>query len=242
MAAKSKKFKKSPAIEKNYARQLRGVAREVGRIVEGLATGTIESAQRVQQALNRYAEIITPWAQATAARTAAELNRQDKRTWSRNAQEMGVSMKKELADAPVGAELRRFLNDNVDLITSLPREAGQRVHDLTQQALIDSSRSSEIRDEILRTGEVTKGRATLIARTETARTASELTVKRAEHAGVTHFIWRTAGDADVRPSHRRLEGKTFAFANPPVVDGETLLPGQTFNCRCYPEPIIADEN
>lgn len=242
MPTKKRAFKKSKSIELNYARQLRHVAKEVGRIVETFAEGTLESAARAKQALDRYAELLTPWARVTAARVASALNAQDRKTWTKQAQEMGVAMREELTDAPVGAELSRFLNDNVDLITSLPRDASERVHMLTQESLIDSSRATEIRDEILRTGEVTKGRATLIARTEVARTASALTVARAESAGATHFIWRTAGDADVRPSHRRLENKTFAFANPPTVDGETLLPGQTFNCRCYPEPIIADEN
>ncbi|MFX5937705.1 phage head morphogenesis protein, partial [Acinetobacter baumannii] len=79
--------------------------------------------------------------------------------------------------------LQELLAEQVDLITSIPREAGQRVHELTLKGLEDSTRASEIAKEIMRSGEVAKSRAMLIARTEVSRTATSLTQARAQFVG-----------------------------------------------------------
>ena len=234
-------FKKSSAIELRYARSLRQVAREVGRIVRGYIPGLIESSAALNEALKHYADILKPWARVTASSIAQALNQQDYKTWQRQANEMSRVMREELENAPVGNELQRFLTDNVDLITSLPTDAGMRVHKLTQEGLADSTRASEIAKEIWNTGEVTESRANLIARTEVARTASALTEIRSESVGSEAYIWRTAKDADVRESHRRMEGKVIRWDTPPTLsDGTVTHAGQIYNCRCYPEPIIPD--
>ena len=134
------------------------------------------------------------------------------------------------------------LNDQVTLIKSLPLEAAQRVHDLTILGLSDSTRAKEIAKEIYDTGKVTRSRATMIARTEVGRTATELTKVRAQAAGITHYIWRTSGDSDVRKSHRKMNGKVIAFSKAPEVDpGKHYHAGSFPNCRCYPEPIIPED-
>jgi hypothetical protein len=46
-----------------------------------------------------------------------------------------------------------------------------------------------------------------------------------------YYIWRTAGDDKVRPSHAANEGRVFAWNDPP----ETGHPGEDFNCRCTAE-------
>ncbi len=48
----------------------------------------------------------------------------------------------------------------------------------------------------------------------------------------THYIWRTRGDPQVRPSHIENNGKLFAWDNPP----ETGHPGEDYGCRCTAEP------
>ena len=58
----------------------------------------------------------------------------------------------------------------------------------------------------------------MIAKTEVARTASALTMARATHIGATHYYWRTSSDADVRKSHKKMNGKIIEWANPPKVD------------------------
>ncbi len=48
----------------------------------------------------------------------------------------------------------------------------------------------------------------------------------------THYVWRTRGDLQVRPSHIENNGKLFAWDNPP----ETGHPGEDYGCRCVAEP------
>ena len=152
------------------------------------------------------------------------------------AREMGGVLRKEIFTKPTGAVMREALEFQVGLITSLPREAALRVHKLTTEALIKAGRASEIATEILKSGEVTKARANTIARTETSRTAALLLESRANSIGSTHYRWHTSEDSDVRPTHRKLNGKIFEWAHPPVTEktGERANPGQIWNCRCFP--------
>lgn len=191
--------------------------------------------------LRKYATLIQPWAKSVASRMIADVGRKNREVWKSRAAEMGGLLRKEIDTAPTGEAMRALLADQVRLITSLPLEAAERVHRLTLEGITNSARAGEIATEIMRTGEVTKSRATLIARTEVGRVSTTLTQVRAEHIGSTQFIWRTAGDSDVRASHAALNGKAFDWADPPECDpGYHALPGCIFNCRCYAEPIVPD--
>jgi SPP1 gp7 family putative phage head morphogenesis protein len=237
------RFQKSRRAEVDYARKLRSIAQQVGVIVRGFAPdGHVHDRAALTDALNRYADAITPWARAVASRMLNDVKRRDAAMWGDLGDELGRNLKREMESAPLGVAMSQALEEQVALITSLPREAARRVHDITMLMLSDSTRASELAKEIMRSGEVTKSRATLIARTEVARTATELTKVRSQAAGVTHYVWRTSGDADVRESHKKMNGKVIAFDQPPEVEpGKHYHAGQFPNCRCYPEPIIPEE-
>lgn len=236
-------FLRARKAEVQYARQLRKVARHIGDLVMGLFDeADPASAGIVERALRRYATTIEGWASSVGGRMVAEVAARDRKAWMAVSREMGKAVHREIANAPTGALLRQRLADQVSLITSLPMEAADRVHTLTIEGLSKGTRASEIAAEIMKTGEVTRSRADLIARTEVSRTSTEFTRARAESIGSTHFVWRTAGDSDVRPSHRALNGKAFRWDDPPECDpGHHALPGAIWNCRCYAEPVLKDE-
>lgn len=231
--------------EIQYGRDLRAIARQVGQLISSVGAeklmGDPAAVANVRNALELYSRAIAPWAAATATRMLADVSRRDQAAWSQFSRMMGRNLRAEIEGAPTGQTLRQLLNEQVGLITSLPREAADRVHRLTTEALTSSARADHIAQEIMRSGDVTASRAALIARTEVGRTASALTQARATHIGATHYVWRTAGDADVRPSHRKMSGKTVAWDDPPTLDGMTGHAGALPNCRCYPEPIVPDE-
>lgn len=81
-----------------------------------------------------------------------------------------------------------------------------------------------------------EGRTKVIAQHQLAILHAEVQRERASAVGVTHFIWRTQGDDDVRDAHLELEDETFAYASPP----KEGLPGQPVNCRCWAESVIPD--
>src|SRR6185437_3394485 len=148
------------------------------------------------------------------------------------AEDAAVHLREELQKAPIGQIMRRWMNEQVTLIKSLPLEAGKRVHNLATEALIDSTRASEIAKEIARSGEVSESRAMTIARTEVGRANVMLTKARAEYIGSEGYVWRTAHDGQVRPSHRKMDGKVVQWGNPPTLDGLTGHAGALPNCRC----------
>lgn len=50
-----------------------------------------------------------------------------------------------------------------------------------------------------------------------------------------HYIWRTQEDFKVRPAHAANNGKIFERSKPPP----TGHPGQSPNCRCWAEDVVA---
>jgi SPP1 gp7 family putative phage head morphogenesis protein len=200
----------------------------------------------VTQMLKAYAEALKPWAAGAARRMLAEVDAADRDSWRSLGHAISAQLRHDIMHAPTGVVMRRLLHSQVDLITSLPTEAAQRVHELTLKGLENSSRAASYVAEIRRSGEVTQSRAVLIARTEVARTASVLTQTRAMSAGSTHYVWETSEDGTVRPGHQAMQGKVCEWANPPAVqeNGKVMHfhPGTIWNCRCWPRPIITEQS
>lgn len=236
------RFSRARLAEKQYGRQLHAVAREVGNIVQGFTHENLrQELTGMVDALHKYAGILTPWARSVATRMLAEVAARDEKAWRGHAEEMGTLMRREIRQAPIGEVVRRSMAEQVDLITSLPREAAVRVQSLAVRSLSTGERPEAIAREIMRTGEVTASRAATIARTEVGRASTALTQARAEYVDSEGYIWRDAGDGDVRPSHRRMEGRFVRWDSPPMLDGLTGHAGALPNCRCYPEPVLPRE-
>lgn len=235
-------LRRAKRLESQYAARLRGIARTIGHIVAGYDLSNLATASpAIVSALRRYADVLRPWAKQVGARMIAEVGTADRTGWKKIAAEIGRPLAREIADAPTGRATQDALARQVGLITSIPIDAAERVHRLTVDGIAKGKRADEIAAEIMKTADVSKSRATLIARTEISRTSTEFTKARAQHIGSEEFIWRTAKDSDVRASHRKLEGKVFRWDDPPECDpGHRALPGGIWNCRCYAEPVIPD--
>lgn len=230
---------KSGRAERDYARSLKSVAQHVGELIAGFGPLEIHALPSLMELLAKYAEALTPWAQMTASRMLGEVNGRDRDAWRSLGNLLSVGLHKEIAASPVGDVMRELLDQQVTLIKSLPLEAAQRVHELTLKGLENSTRPREIAQEIARSGEITKSRAILIARTEVSRTATVLTQSRAESIGCVAYVWETSRDGAVRPSHKAMQGKTVEWTSPPTLDGLTGHAGALPNCRCWCNPIIA---
>jgi len=252
--------------EAQYARNLRSVAREIGRLVSrffslppheggefhsehsaeivsvGRRVLTRANVKELEDALARYAKILDPWARSVAGSMIADVARRDLMEWRRRSRTMSRELAREIEHTPIGERVRELMDEQVTLITSLPLVAAQRVHEQVMGAQLTSARPAEVATAIMRTGHVTESRAKLIARTEVARASSVLVQARAEFVGSTGYIWRTVGDSDVRLLHRKLEGQFIPWDKPPIAAEPNIRAhaGQIFNCRCRPEPVIPD--
>lgn len=209
------------------------MADHVGQIIRGFPAGDPAALPSLTDMLRRYAEVIAPWANNAAATMLGEVNQSDIAGWRQLAGAMSASVQKEILSAPTGEVFRLLQAGQVELIKSIPLDAAKRVHDLTIKGLEDGTRAKEYIAEIMRSGEVAKSRAMLIARTEVSRASSNFTQARAEAVGSEGYVWRTAKDGDVRSDHKALDGKAFAWSDPPIADkrsGARAHPGTIYNC------------
>ena len=235
-------FARTKAVESRFAILLRRIAGHVQHLMQAFDTTNPSMANEMERQLEEYAKVIEPWAKSVSQRMLAEIASRDWQAWQEVSARIGRGVKEAVRDAPTGLVMQRLLRDQTSLITSIPREAAERVRRLTLEGISGSKRPAAYVEEIMKQGQVSRAKATLIARTEVARTASVLTQVRAQHIGSTHFIWRTARDSDVRASHKALEGKVFAWDDPPLCDppNHRSLPGQIYNCRCVAEVVIPE--
>jgi SPP1 gp7 family putative phage head morphogenesis protein len=67
---------------------------------------------------------------------------------------------------------------------------------------------------------------------------------RAENLGITQAIWRTSQDERVRPCHEDRDGKVFDLKEGlySSCDGQSLIPGIDFQCRCVAEYVIPEDD
>lgn len=102
---------------------------------------------------------------------------------------------------------------------------------------------AELRDRIRDVFNVAGSRATTIARTETGIGVNGTRFAAFKAEGVQKHRWSTAGDAEVRESHRVLHGEVRAigeafsngllYPNDPAGD-----PAAVVNCRCTALPVV----
>lgn len=249
-AKPTSKYAASRAIEREFARALRKIARASGHLVEAHIDGhKITDPEGMKKALKDYSRLLTPWAKVQVKKlTEQSLRRLNSdKGYREHTKKIGEGMSEAVFQSEVGAVSHALMLEQVELIRSIPIEAGERAQALALEGLAGGRRADEIASELKQTTEVTESRAKLIARTETARASAVFNQARATSVGSTHYRWRNSGDGAVRDSHRvlngrKLDGQVFSWGDPPTLDdGTTGHPGTFPNCRCYAEPILPDD-
>jgi SPP1 gp7 family putative phage head morphogenesis protein len=230
--------------ESRYGVSLRKLANTIAHIMGDFPNATIGEVDRLAAMLREYANssALLGWASAVSSRMLAEVNLKDAKSWEQHSRQMGYALRRELRNAPTGATMRALHDEQVELIQSLPLEAATKAQEAARESLVTGERYETLRDRIQELGPITRNRATLIARTEVSKASTSLTQARAEFIGSPGYIWRTADDYDVRPSHKRMNGRYVLWADAPEVDpGYRYHAGCFPNCRCWPEPVIPDD-
>ena len=215
------------------------MAQQVGALVNGLAPdGRLNNVSALIRALLRYSDIIDPWARSVSDTMVADVQRRDISLWRQAGSVIGQELKREILYAPTGAIMNQLQEEQVALIKSIPKDAAERVQRYAEMNIVNGERASEIAKAIMAQEHVSKAKATLIARTEVSRAASNLVQARAQYAGSTGYFWQTARDADVRPSHKAMQGQFVEWSDPPTLDKMVGHAGCFPNCRCYAKPYF----
>lgn len=232
-------FKRVRNAEKGYGRQLVAVGRQVGTIVRGL----VHKPDVLVTTLEKYADVLDPWAHATATRMVEEVARRDANAWNATASEIGQNLRQMIASAPVGHTMQQLIAEQVNEIKSIPFDAALRVFSLAAEAVATGTRSSDIAEQILATEDVSIARARMLARSAVSTASSTLVESRALYVGSPGYFWRTSKDSDVRRDHHELEGTFHLWNDPPVVDkrsGFRSHPGCNASCRCWPQVVLPE--
>lgn len=131
-------------------------------------------------------------------------------------------------------QLDLFAQQNVDLIKNLSDKALHDIKGIVTRGFAQGTTLTDMKSNLRDRMGMTRRRATLIARDQTAKLNGQLTQLRQTQNGVSHYTWLTANDERVRPTHAANEGETFAWDDPPA----TGHPGSDFNCRCIAIPVL----
>jgi SPP1 gp7 family putative phage head morphogenesis protein len=160
---------------------------------------------------------------------------------------IGVDLFAKTAGVDFSEIVKVWVAQNTRLITKMNREYIERVATAINAGFVEGLRHEEIAKEIKRAAGITWRKAALIARNEVGNLNAQITKKRNEDLGVTHYIWRTARDERVRgnpaglypkakPSHWKRDGKRYGYKA--GAGKKDRHPGLGIQCRCTMESII----
>lgn len=140
------------------------------------------------------------------------------------------------------AILKEEYSENLKLsIKKFTEEQVISLRELTEENATKGYRFDSLAHKIEDQYKVSAVKAQFLARQETTYFMAEYRKLRFSEAGITRYIWRTSGKPCVRPDHKKLNGKSFFYSQPPIVDhlsGRRRGPGQDYGCQCMDEPIL----
>lgn len=196
-------------------------------------------ARTLEEAFNRMRrsyEDLDRNARIVANSFAEEVNTTNKQRFY-NAMEnaVGIDLRNVLQGEDLDDIMFATTRENVALIKTIPEEYFKKIETIVFTGTTQGRTASSMIQRIREVAGNTENRARLIARDQTSKLNSALNQQRSQNLGVEEYIWRTAGDERVRPSHARKNGKTFRWDDPPKDTGH---PGQDIQCRCVAQPII----
>jgi SPP1 gp7 family putative phage head morphogenesis protein len=160
-----------------------------------------------------------------------------------------IDATKAVAIAPeLTARAQQVISDewaqNLDLyIKGWMKDAIIDLREEVQGHVFAGGRSAGMVKSIQATHNVSKAKAKFLARQETSLLMSKLREDRYKEIGVTRYRWNGVDDSRERPDHKALNGKIFAWDQPPITNRDTGArnnPGEDYNCRCLAIPILDD--
>lgn len=148
------------------------------------------------------------------------------------------------AALPEPERLGMWVSDNVALIRSIDARHLSEIERLVSTAVGQGvvtgtgAKGGGLIAQIEERFSVSRSRASLIARDQTARLASQVARERQANLGVTRAQWSTSGDEQVRQSHADLDGVIYLLAEGAPSENGYIQAGEEFQCRCLGVPVL----
>lgn len=146
-------------------------------------------------------------------------------------------------DSLLSEQRDSFIAANVARIRGMSEDQIARAESIMQEAAIGGLRVEEIQEKFQDMFDISEARAAFIARDQVLKGNAALTEYRQTRVGIKRYTWSTSGDERVRESHQALDGQDFDWDDPPIAsdDGERYHPGEDYQCRCVPVPILDED-
>lgn len=128
--------------------------------------------------------------------------------------------------------LDSFIAEHQKLIKSVQREHLDKISLAIKRGIREGRLEKDILKEIRLVTDISKRRARMIARNAPLQYSGSLTKHHQTNAGIKQYRWQTSHDERVRESHKKLDGKIFAWDSPGP------HPRSEVNCRCDAVPVI----
>lgn len=223
--------KASRKAERDYKRALRALIIEAARYTKTVIAPSVGVPAASVGALDGLKTVIVRIVPDVAAVVAKLLAREEvrhRKDWVREVKRStGIDLAGQLARDDIEDEFAAIVRKNIALIQNLGDDIKARVERTVLDAVISGTRPADLAAKLRDEFGILDRRAQTIARDQTAKATSSLNELRQEQAGITQYRWSGVLDNRERESHRRQEGKIFAWAVPPEGTGH---PGHDVNC------------
>ena len=259
MAKRVPKTKFPTAATVTYERALRKMVRQVGmealkqfdkHVAKELMQvdsptftndGIFDGLKKMFKALkNKAAAVFAPnKTERVAKQFVNNVNRANRHNLEQQMKAKGIALV--AAEPWVDDFMGRKIRENVGYIKNIEEEAYERIEKVVREGVEKGSSAKVIRNSILEQVEITEGRAQFLAVDQAGSILGQMTAERHKNIGIEKFTWDTSGDERVRDTHRALDGKVFAYDDPPTVGGRQVLPGEDYRCRCISQPVFDDD-
>lgn len=155
----------------------------------------------------------------------------------------GISvLKGKLITSSMKETMTAALQDNIDLIKSIPQQYMDQISGSVMRSLQVGGDQQRIVQELKKYEGITQRRAENIAADQTRKAYNTINRIRWKERGIKKFEWiHSGGGQTPRPLHLKLDGQIFEIDDPPVIDEDTNekgFPGQLPNCRCTMAAVI----
>lgn len=157
---------------------------------------------------------------------------------------IGISTKALVAREGMTSQLNALVLETTEWVKKLRDETLETFTTNTLHAMTTGDNLETIMEQFKGVVENRKGHAKFLAHNQIQNFNSITSKIRVQKLGITRAVWDTAGDDSVRLSHAARDGKEFDLAEGlySSIDGEYLIPGIDYNCRCTARYVLPEEN
>ena len=168
-----------------------------------------------------------------AKQYTGKVNRRNQEEFYRRVQKrIGISKEELEATEGLTFQINAYQLETYQWLRKMRDDTMQQWTSQTLRLMAEGKGLPEILSQFDDMVEKRKGHAKMVARTQISTFNSLVTKARARNLGIERAVWVSSRDERTRPSHASRDGKEFDLAEGlyDSRDGETLLPGATYNC------------